>query len=176
MRNGQCRTRSMDRNTEQHGIWETHTGDPSILPEKLKKKMENLNAHCRTWYMARNAEKHGKWETHCRNWDMARNTEKHGKWETHTVEHGIRWKSLKTWKMRNAHCRTWYMGRNKNIENEKPHCRTWYVARIAEKHGKWETLTVEHGIWQETLKNLENVKLTLENRVYGQYNWNDGKL
>jgi hypothetical protein len=27
----------MDRNTEKGGIWETHTGYPGILPETLKK-------------------------------------------------------------------------------------------------------------------------------------------
>ena len=27
----------MDRNTEKRGIWETHTGYPGILPETLKK-------------------------------------------------------------------------------------------------------------------------------------------
>uniref|UniRef100_A0A0V1KK32 Uncharacterized protein n=1 Tax=Trichinella nativa TaxID=6335 RepID=A0A0V1KK32_9BILA len=30
------------------------------------------------------------------------------------------------------------------------------------------TVEHEHGIWQETLKNLENEKCTLKNMVYGE--------
>jgi hypothetical protein len=30
------------------------------------------------------------------------------------------------------------------------------------------TLILEHGIWQETLKNIENEKLTLYNMAYGE--------
>ena len=47
-------------------------------------------------------------------------TENHGKRETHTVGPGIGLEMLKTWEMRNAHCRTWNMVRNiQNMENEK---------------------------------------------------------
>jgi hypothetical protein len=46
--------------------------------------------------------------------------------------------TIKTWKMRNTHCRTWNIARN----SEKPekmrhiHCRTWSMARNTQKHGK----------------------------------------
>jgi hypothetical protein len=45
-------------------------------------------------------------------WNMARNTEKCEKGEIHSVESGIFRKYSKTWKMRNAHCRTWNMASN----------------------------------------------------------------
>ena len=65
--------------------------------------------------------------------------------------------------MRKACWRTWYMPRNteKRGKMRNSHCRTWYMAKNLEKHGKGETHTVEHGIWSETLKNMENEKSTL---------------
>ena len=41
--------------------------------------------------------------------------ERGGKQEMHTVETGIWQETLKKWKMRNAHCRTWNMVRNLKI-------------------------------------------------------------
>ena len=62
---------------------------------------------------------------------MARNTEKVGKLEMHTVGPWVWQKNWKLWKMRNTHCRMWYM------------------ARDSEKSGKWEMHTVGPGIWRE---------------------------
>ena len=58
--------------------------------------------------------------------------------------------------MRNAHCRTWSIARKlKNKENEKH--------------------TLGHEIWQETLKNVKNVKCTLQDMEYGEKTENNGK-
>jgi hypothetical protein len=47
---------------------------------------------------------------------MARNTQKREKGEMQTIGPGIRRENRKSWKFRNAHCRTWNMWRN----TEKP--------------------------------------------------------
>ena len=79
-------------------------------------------------------------------------TENHGKRETHTVGPGIGLETLKTWEMRNAHCRTWNMVRNiQNMENRNAHCKTKNKAR-SEKNVKNETNTLWPGLWRETIK------------------------
>ena len=68
---------------------------------------------------------------HRRNWNMARKlkimeNEKHTR---QVLEYGQ--KRPKTWKTRNAHC------------------RTWNIVRNSQKCGKREMHTVRPGVWQE---------------------------
>ena len=124
--------------TENHGKWEIHTLGHEIWRGKLK-KVENLemstvgrgiwqenwkswkmrNIHLRTWKMTKSL-KNMKIEK-CTLLDLkyGEKTENHGKWETSTwwLE---KWRHhWKTWKMRNANCRTWNMARKLKItENE----------------------------------------------------------
>ena len=42
------------------------------------------------------------------------------------------------------------------------HCKTWNMAKNTEKHVKCEMHTVGHGIWQETMKKMENEKCILQ--------------
>ena len=100
--------------------------------------------------------------------------ENHKKRETHIAEHHIyssynentpciskhtsyiQYLQLKTWKMRNGHCRTWYKRSYlKNMENDEKHCaehcvlvsynenhkkmrnancKTWYIKELHENH------------------------------------------
>ena len=51
--------------------------------------------------------------------------------------------------MRNAHCRTWHMARK--LTNDENEIFTW-----------------QDKIWQETLKNVQNEKHTLQDLEYGE--------
>ena len=66
--------------------------------------------------------------------------------------------------MRNTNCTTWNMARNthkkKTVENKKCTCRTWNIVRNLKIMENEKHTTVPHEIWQETLKNVENVKFT----------------
>jgi hypothetical protein len=86
-------------------------------------------------------------------------------------------KHWKTWKMKNAHCRTWNMLRkltnnNKKKENHvigpglwretwqtrkmrNSHGTTWNMERNNEKLKIWETQTVGPSIWQQNWKTLK---------------------
>ena len=48
------------------------------------------------------------------------------------------------------------------------HGRTWIMGRNTEKREKCETHTLGPGIGQETLKNEENQKCTLQDLDYGE--------
>ena len=68
-------------------------------------------------------------------------------------------KTEKGGKFRNVHCRTWNMARKlKIMENEKHLLDDLKNDEITEKR---EMHTVGPGIWQETLKNVQNEKHTL---------------
>ena len=65
-------------------------------------------------------------------------------------------RNTKTWKMRNAHCRTWSMaGKMKIMENEK---NILQELEYDKKH-----------------QNMENEKCTLQDLEYGRKNENHGK-
>ena len=73
-----------------------------------------------TWNMGSNSEKREKWKVHTCNLEYGKKAEKRGKWDTKlfNLEYGE--KHLKTWTMRNEHCRAWIMARKLQImENEK---------------------------------------------------------
>ena len=94
----------------------------------MARKLRNVENETQTLYDLEYGEKHWK---------------KGGKGETQTVEFVIRQKNWKTWKMVNAHFRTWNMV-----------CNT-------EKLEKLEMQTLGPGIWQETMKNMEYQKGSL---------------
>ena len=59
--------------------------------------------------------------------------------------------------MKNTHCMTWIMERKlKNVENETQTLYDMEYGEKTENHEKWETQTLGHEIWWETLKNLKN--------------------
>ena len=88
------------KKTENHGKWEIHTWGREIWRGKLK-KVKNLEM---------SIVGHGIWQENCKWWKMRTFTWRLEKWRSH-------WK---TWKMRNAHCRTWNMARKMKItKNEK---------------------------------------------------------
>ena len=76
----------------------------------------------------------------------------------HTVGPGIWREKWKTWKLRNAHCKTWIMVWN------------------SEKRSKLEMNTVWPGIWPKTLKNVENEKRTLSDLDYHVKHWKSFKM
>ena len=76
----------------------------------------------------------------------------------HTVGPGIWREKWKTWKLRNAHCKTWIMVWN------------------SEKRSKLEMNTVWPGIWPKTLKNVENEKRTLSDLDYRVKYWKSFKM
>ena len=49
----------------------------------------------------------------------------------HTVESGVWQETIKTWKIRNVHCRTWeYREKHSKMwKMRNEHCRTWNMAR-----------------------------------------------
>ena len=61
-------------------------------------------------------------------------------------------------KMKNSHSRSWNMARNIEMwKMRNTHCRTLNMS-MNQKRGKGDTHVVGHGIWQETLKNVDNEK------------------
>ena len=76
----------------------------------------------------------------------------------HTVGPGIWREKWKTWKLRNAHCKTWIMVWN------------------SEKRSKLEMNTVWPGIWPKALKNVENEKRTLSDLDYRVKYWKSFKM
>ena len=48
------------------------------------------------------------------------------------------------------------------------HCRTWNMARKLKRRENEKDTSVRHEIRQETLKNVENEKCTLQDLEYGQ--------
>jgi hypothetical protein len=50
--------------------------------------------------------------------------------------------------------------KKKTVENKKCTCRTWNIVRNLKIMENEKHTTVPHEIWQETLKNVENVKFT----------------
>ena len=57
-------------------------------------------------------------------------TGKPKKLETQRIGPGIWRETLKNWKMRNTHCRTWNMARNKeNLKIRNTHYRSWKMVR-----------------------------------------------
>ena len=78
--------------------------------------------------------------------------------------------------MRNVHSRMWNMVINlKNVENEK-HTRQDQENGNNEKRGKIVMHTIGHGIWRETMKNMENRKCTHYDLEYGKKTEKRGKL
>jgi hypothetical protein len=97
------------------------------------------------------------------------------------VGHEIWRETLKTFKMRNTHYRTWSMARNlkimkngkhtvghelcketlNNLKNKKCTLLDLAYGIKTEKSGKSDTHTVVIEIWQDTLKEVENEKCTL---------------
>ena len=70
--------------------------------------------------MAKNIEKGKNVKSTLRELEYDKKTEKRGKFDTNTFGPGIWRETLKTWKMRNEHSRTWNMARKmKNLENER---------------------------------------------------------
>ena len=101
------------------------------------------------------------------------------------------------WKMRNAHCRTWSMGRNtqkrgkleihtighgiwhkkiwKTWRMREKHCRAWNMGRKL-KITENEKHIVGSEIWQETLKNMKKKEMhTVGPRVWWE-NWKSWKM
>jgi len=98
---------------------------------------------------------------HCMTWNMARNTEKCEKWEMHSVGSGIFQEYFKRWKIEKctlkqpAICQKQKTKKQKNWKTWKrrnAHCRTWNMAKNTEKRGKSEMLTVGSGISRVTWK------------------------
>ena len=108
------------RNTEKDWRWEMLTLGPGIWLQNWK-SWKNRNTHFRMWNMERNTEKREKWKIHTgRTWIMTRKL-KNGENEAQTLWDLLNGeKHWKTWKMRNAHCRTRSMERIlKFMENDK---------------------------------------------------------
>ena len=102
VKNEKCSLKDLEygEKTENLGNWEIHTLGGEIRRGKLK-KLDNLEM---------STVAHEIWQE----------TENHGNWKTSTWRLE-KWRNpWKTWKMRNAHCRTWNMARKLKItENEK---------------------------------------------------------
>ena len=98
------------------------------------------NKQCMTCNIARNTEKSNKWEMSTVGPGLWQGNGKGLKWDTHTVGPIMWWENWQTRRRRNSHCSIWNMARN------------------TEKHAKWETNTVRHRIWRETVKNMKNEK------------------
>ena len=128
------------------------------------------NTHCRIWYMGRNNEKHWKWEMHSIEHGIwTEKNEKCWKWEMDSVEHGLWTETLNNmeYEKRTLEIRVYCQKNWKKMENLNAHCRTWYMARNAEKHGNWETHTVEHVIWVScTDKHGKRGKHTVEHGIW----------
>ena len=102
VKNEKCTLKDLEygEKTENHGKWEIHTLGREIWREKLK-NVEHLEMSTVGRWICQETQNHGKWETST--WRLE-------KWRN----------NWKTWKMRNAHQRTWNMERKLKItENEK---------------------------------------------------------
>ena len=141
----------MARN-DNFGKWKTHTVGREIWWENWKR---GKNKHSRTGFMAKKWKKRGKWEK--KTLFRKENNEKNKIKTLFDMEYSK--KHWKSWKMRNAHCRTWNMARKmKNVKNEmqtlfdleygekhwkgwkmrNAHCMMWNMASNTEKREKWE--------------------------------------
>ena len=102
VKNEKCTLKDLEygKKTENDRKWEKHTLGREIRRGKLK-KVENLELSTVGRGICQENWKYGKWETST--WQLE-------KWRNHR----------KTWKMRNAHCRSWIIARKLKItENEK---------------------------------------------------------
>ena len=162
-----------------------HTVGPGIWRENWK-IWKMRNTEYRKWNILRNTQNRRKWEIHNVGPDEGEKTEKRGKWEKNTVGPEYGKKYWKTWKMRNAHCRTWNMLRKLKIMEIEKH--TLLEVKYGEeqgKRGKWDMHTVGTWVWCENrnswkirnthcrswnmirkLKNVENEKQTLYDLEY----------
>jgi len=107
-----------DEITEKRKKWDMHTLGPGIWRENWTwLKMRNI--HLTTWKMTKSLKNMKNEKCTLHDLGYGEKTENHGKWETSTWRLE-KWRNhWKTWKKRNAHCRTWNMARKLEItENE----------------------------------------------------------
>ena len=90
----------------------------------------------------------------------------------YTVGPGIWRENRKTWKMRHTQGRICNMARKVTNENVKLTTQELEYGEKSEKPVKCDILTVEYGIWRETVK---NEKYTLQDLDYGKKTHKQGK-
>ena len=134
--------------SDHKGKWETHIIGPGMCRETIKMwKMRNVQ--CSTWNMATNLKKSGKLDL-----DYGEIKDNRGKWDTHMLRPEIWQETLKRWKMRIVHCRTWNMAQKvTNMEKRNSCDRTWNMPRNTEKREKMKKIyTVRPGTCRENWK------------------------
>ena len=101
IRNTQCFTWNMERNTQKRGKWEMHIIGPGVCRENCK-SWNIRNTKYRTWITGRKLKNLEKEIETVENMYYGEKTEKRGKWDTNIGWHGFwreKWKNMKNEKL-----------------------------------------------------------------------------